>query len=341
MRASAGGRTARLFEVRSRKDSSSPARPGPARPRPGPHRRYVAAAERSTPAALDELRGIAEGACVPFDSILEHNLADERRVFAGAGRCSSVGLTCDANRLPVSGQTMDTPAWFARTRVAVRSVETETGLTTLAFTIAGIPALCGVNSAGVSVWCNALYQLPSSPHGVPVSCIVRHLLSSPSLAASKESILALPHASGQHYLLGGPEGLSSLECSAGSVTELPFRGDAVWHTNHPLASRDRAGGAEGESSLARGSFLAAAVAAAVSEGDLRAALGDRTVPVCKTGEGGGDGYTLWAALAVHSVPPQVAATAGPPSEAPWVRVGLDAPMFRGDRSISGTARGAP
>jgi hypothetical protein len=37
---------------------------------------------------------------------------------------------------------MDTPAWFAR-EVAVRSVEAETGITTLAFTIAGIPVLCG------------------------------------------------------------------------------------------------------------------------------------------------------------------------------------------------------
>jgi hypothetical protein len=169
------------------------------------------------------------------------------------------------------------------------------------------------------VWCNALYQLPSSRNGVPVSCVVRHLLSSPSLAAATERVRGLPHASGQHYLLGSPDGLASFECSARSVTEVPAEGRAVWHTNHPLASPDAVPGTpEGRSSVARGAFLARALATARSEADLRHALSDRTVPVCKTGEGGGDGFTLWAAVAVHDIPPRVLATAGPPSDSRWV-----------------------
>jgi len=51
---------------------------------------------------------------------------------------------------------MDTPAWFADTRVCVRLRERESDLTVLSFTIAGLVALCGVNDAGVSVWCNTL-----------------------------------------------------------------------------------------------------------------------------------------------------------------------------------------
>jgi isopenicillin-N N-acyltransferase-like protein len=68
----------------AREAGSRPAAPGSASA-------HLGAAERGTPAVLDELRGIAEGAGVPFDSILEHNLADERRVFASAGRAAASG----------------------------------------------------------------------------------------------------------------------------------------------------------------------------------------------------------------------------------------------------------
>src|SRR5262249_50952510 len=118
------------------------------------------------------------------------------------------------------------------------------------------------------------------------------------------------------------DGLASFECSARSTIEVPADGDALWHTNHPLVPHEGALGNDGASSVARASFLAQALGTARSDEDLRDALADRTAPVSKTGEGGGDGYTLWARVAVHSVPPVVMATAGPPSEVPWVTVEL-------------------
>jgi hypothetical protein len=281
---------------------------------------YLASAERWTPAAVEELRGIAEGANVPFETVFEYNLADERSVFGSLERCSALGLRRDADGRPVSGQTMDTPAWFAATRVAVRAREQESGLTTLAFTIAGCPALCGVNGAGVSVWCNALYQLASSPNGVPVSCVVRHLLSSRALAHSRRFVTCVPHASGQSYLVGAPDGIASFECSGRGVAEARPTGNAVWHTNHPVASAHRVSDGAGASSLARDAFLARALPGAASAESLRRILADRSVPVCKTDGAGGDGYTLWAIVAEHSVPPRVTVTAGPPSASAWVPV---------------------
>lgn len=292
---------------------------------------HLEAAKRWTPGAVEEMRGIAEGANTPFAAIFELNLADERRVFGSAGHCSSIGLRRGSHAIPRSGQTMDTPEWFADLRVVVRAAEEETGLTTLAFTIAGTLALCGINSAGVSVWCNALYQLASSPRGVPVSCLVSHLLSSRTLGEAKAFVVAAPHASGQHYLLGGPEGVVSLECSGRSVVEARADGIAVWHTNHPVANADVLDPVASESSLRRDAFIAEALTGASSTDDLCAILADRTVPVCKRGVGGGDAYTLWAVVAEHSSPPRVLASAGPPGDEGWAQVELS--MFNPDRTI--------
>jgi predicted choloylglycine hydrolase len=275
---------------------------------------YLRAAAAWTPGVLEELRGIAEGAGIPFDQIVEINLADERRVFG----CSSAGLRRGADGIPVSGQTMDTPSWFAGLRAAIRSVEVETGLTLLAFTIAGMPALCGINSNGVGVWCNALYALPTSADGVPVSCIVRRLLSCRTLAEARGFVESVPHASGQNYLLASPEGIVSLECSARSVVETRGDGNAAWHANHALASPETAE----SNSLARDHFMAEALAAAGAPAGLCRILEDTTVPVCKTGGARGDGYTLWAVVAEHRTPPSVLVSPGPPAPGSWEHVQL-------------------
>jgi isopenicillin-N N-acyltransferase-like protein len=279
---------------------------------------YLREAEVWTPGAVEELRGIAEGAGVRFDDVMELNLADERRLFG----CSSAGVRRSPDGTPVSGQTMDTPAWFAAFRVAVRSAEPESGLTSLAFTIAGTPALCGVNSSGLAVWCNALYALARSPDGVPVSCVVRRLLSCRTLAEARSFVETVPHASGQHFLLASPLGLVSLECSGRSVVETRAGGSAVWHANHALANPDAAECTVDSNSLARDAFMAEALSAAGSAGDVCRILEDRTVPVCKTGDDRGDGYTLWAVVAEHRIPPSVLVSPGPPEPGSWEHVQL-------------------
>ena len=296
---------------------------------------YLRAATRWTPAAVEELRGIAEGAVVPFEEVLVFNLADELHVFGAVERCTSVALA-GGGGVPVSGQTMDTPAWFSELRVAIRSVEPESGLTTIAFTIAGLLALCGVNSAGVAVWCNALYQLPSAAAGVPVSCLVRGLLSQPTVAQARELAESVPHASGQHYLLAGPDGAVSLECSAGATKAVEAQ--RLWHTNHPLTDIERTDDRAGRGSVARGAFAERTLARADSTDDLMALLSDRTVPVAKTDGWGGDGYTLWAAVVEHAAPPQVFASAGPPGNGPWQPVDV---MRSSDRPISRSGERRP
>jgi hypothetical protein len=171
------------------------------------------------------------------------------------------------------------------------------------------------------VWCNALYQLAPSAGGVPVACIVRRLLSSRSLAESRTFLARVPHACGQSYLIGSPEGVAALECSARGCDEVRAGGAAVWHANHPVGA-DPGSEPPAAGSLARDAFAGRTLPAASSAEGLRAILADTTVPVSKPGGAGGDSYTLWAVVAEPSLPPLVAATAGPPSASPWVSVGL-------------------
>jgi hypothetical protein len=63
--------------------------------------------------------------------------------------------------------------------------------------------------------------------------------------------------------------------------------------------------------------------AAGSVDDLCAILADRTVPVSKLGDEGGDGYTLWAAVVEHGTPPSVLVSAGPASEGTWEAASLE------------------
>jgi isopenicillin-N N-acyltransferase-like protein len=281
---------------------------------------HLRAAQEWTPNVVDEVRGIADGAGIPFETLFAYNLADEQQIFLDGPRnkCTTVGIRAGADGVPISGQTMDTPGWFADTRVALSIHEEETGLDILAFTIAGIVVLCGVNSAGVSVWCNAVYQLANSPHGLPVACVARATLSQPTIGQAEQFIRSVSHASGQNYLVGSPDGVISLECSARSVAATRLDGNAVWHTNHPLGNLDRIDSSVDENSIDRDRFAGSRLQRAARISELQDILSDRTTPVCKVSVDDDEfGYTVWGVVVEHLVPPRVHATPGPPALLPW------------------------
>jgi hypothetical protein len=84
----------------------------------------------------------------------------------------------------------------------------------LVFTFAGMIGLHGCNAAGVGVVVNNLAMLPHAAHGLPVAAVMRGILAQHSLEDAAAFVRSVPHASGQHYAVGSPEGLISFECSA-------------------------------------------------------------------------------------------------------------------------------
>jgi isopenicillin-N N-acyltransferase like protein len=207
---------------------------------------FLPAIEKYTPDLLEEVRGIAEGAGRSFDEVLARQLSDEDpwfRQIVKFGRtmpenCSCLG-TREAGRSLIA-QNMDSPAYYDGFQMLVRVHEPQSDVESLVFTVAGKLSLAGMNNYGIGICCNSVLQLDFNPRGLPEDFIVRKVLQQRSLADVLAFMRAIPHASGQNYVLGGPGGVVDLECSARKVVEAPPLPDTqrVYHTNHPLVNDD-------------------------------------------------------------------------------------------------------
>src|SRR5690349_3825547 len=183
---------------------------------------YRTQIERWTPELLLEIHGIAAGSGQPLDRMLVYSMLDEEwrysqtRAAAEAPGCTAVGVRAEDGRPTLIGQTMDIPSLHDGTQVVVIHEEADAP-TQAVFTAAGMIALMGVNSAGVGVVVNNLGMLPSARTGVPVTFIERKLLDTFSVEEASYALQAMPHAIGQHYLIGDPAQLVSFEADAARV----------------------------------------------------------------------------------------------------------------------------
>ena len=282
---------------------------------------FIPAIERWTPGLLDEVRGIAEGSGFPYETILVYSLLDEWGWHAQESHasgepprnCSAIGLRRATGGHPVVSQTHDLPISYADT-LAVLRVHGANGVTALVLTAAGAIALSGINDSGVSINCNSLVSdLPHSSSGLPVAFLVRGVLERRSLAAARAFVESVEHASGQNYVLGGPDDVCDLECSAEKILEVDRGRAAVLHTNHPVA---QPGGAKqpDADSRARLAFLESRRPALKSLQDVCETM--QTPPVCKYP------WTVAAIAGELSVPPRVLVTAGAPDRVPWFPIGF-------------------
>jgi isopenicillin-N N-acyltransferase like protein len=281
---------------------------------------YAPAISRFTPELMEEMRGIASGAGQPFNTILAFNLLDEEWLFGQSrGRpprgCTSAGFVNRPSGRRVIGQTMDLPSVHDGTQVAVNHVR-ENGPDVTVLTAAGMVALTGVNSVGVGVVVNALQTLEASTSGLPVAFVIRGILDRPNATAAEQWVRSLPHATGQHYLIGDPERLLSLECGANGVSEVDPGSDRFCHANHPLTDgapvhRDKvASGAA--NSLGRQQRMGELLPGLETAGDLETALADRSAPISRSGVGG---WMTFGAIVIELArPPRMRFTAGPPHE---------------------------
>jgi hypothetical protein len=204
---------------------------------------FVTAIEAYTPDLMREVEGVAVGAEVPFELLFGLQLLDEEwahrvRIQAAAGKlekCSSVGIV-GADGQTWVGQTMDLGAYTDGHQALLSIAGEGERPAALVFTVAGMIGLMGANAAGVAVCVNSLPQLPSAAQGLPVAFVLRRLLQAASAEEACALVFSLPHATNQHYLVGGPGTVRAFEASCEAVTEFhPPQAGRVLHTNHPLA----------------------------------------------------------------------------------------------------------
>ena len=207
--------------------------------------RFADAIQRCSPPLLEEIEGIAEGSGRSVEETLAFQFMDEEWWFGAArfgkaeqtvNRCSVIASRAAAGRPPILAQNMDLPSFLDGGQTVLHITgDREPGATVL--TICGMIALCGANDLGLGVAVNTLWQLPTAMDGLPVACVVRSLLAKRHLKEAASWIRETLHASGQHYMLGDPDGFASFEASGKSVARLNWDESApsFIHTNHPLA----------------------------------------------------------------------------------------------------------
>ncbi len=207
---------------------------------------FMPAIEKYTPDLLEEVYGIAEGSGRNFDEVLARQLSDEdpwfRQIFRFGRevpeRCSCLG-TREAGRSLIA-QNMDSPLYYDGFQMLLRVREPDSDVESLVFTVAGKLSLAGMNNYGVGICCNTVLQLDFNPRGLPEDFIVRKVLQQKNLDEVLAFMHAIPHASGQNYVVGDPLAVTDLECSAHQVVEVPISqvNKRFFHTNHPLANDD-------------------------------------------------------------------------------------------------------
>ncbi len=211
---------------------------------------FLPAIAQWTPGLYDELQGIAEGSACRLQDLLALNFTDELWCYGikdmahqwkgPYNKCTTAAAYGQPGLPVLAGQTMDIPYWHDGQQVLLR-ICGEDSPDSLVFSSAGLIALNGVNDRGVGISVNAIFELDHSSTGLPVAFVIRGALEKSSYRDAVSFVKHVPHASGQNYLISGPEEVVSLECSAGKITrflaaEHPKR---LWHANQALANDDQ------------------------------------------------------------------------------------------------------
>ena len=301
---------------------------------------YLPAIKKWTPDLLEEIRGIAEGSGISFETVLTFQLVDEYWANGGAiagEHCSGLGIVAEDNRPTYVAQNMDLEGFRDGFQVVLNVKHTDSGLESFVFTCPGLVALNGMNSRSVGVCVNTLLQLRPRRSGLPVAFVVRGLLERKTVEEAIGFLRDIEHASGQNYILGGPAGIYDFECSAGKVARFVPEGrkGVVYHTNHPLANDDYTeryrrsleGGGKNDrgdvNSIARFQALQARLTGDSKEPGLsaiRLALASRDsaeFPICRPYTSQDAGFTFGSTIMVLSGSPEFLVAAGPPDMATY------------------------
>lgn len=298
---------------------------------------YLPAIKKWTPDLLDEIRGIAKGAELDFETVLVFQLIDEywsRGPEVSGEHCSAFGFSRRGDRPTYIAQNMDLEGFRDGFQTVLHIKYADGKREAFVLTNAGLIGLNGVNNRSLGICCNTLGQLANRPDGLPVACVVRGVLEQPTEETALNFLRKVPHASGQNYIVGGPTHVYDLECSAGKV--VPFVpkewSDRVWHTNHPLVNDDytpqyrktlEKGGKASENSATRLHCIEQRLAvesAKIGPELLRSTLvakDSAAHPVCRTYRNAKENFTFASTIMVLTERPVLHVAPGPADMHPY------------------------
>lgn len=193
---------------------------------------------------LEEIRGVADGAELEFEDILALNCRSEL-VFVGKefdkadGGCTSIGISKEraANGEAISAHNWDWKTSQRKNMVMMKIHQNNGKPTIFMVTEAGIIGKTGFNSAGLSVFLNAL-STNQAPEGIPLHIAMRAIVDCETISEALTMVTRMPLGCCANFMLSHRNG----ECIHVEIGNedfdvlYPENGIAV-HTNHFCSQR--------------------------------------------------------------------------------------------------------
>jgi isopenicillin-N N-acyltransferase-like protein len=200
--------------------------------------RFLPYIQRLSPAYVEEIFGLAEGARIPIaDAVLCQARAEAAKKWDGG--CTAFALTgqATADGSAISGQNQDLEPEYADVAVVLRVKPSDGRPAAIMVTFAGQLGYAGMNSFGVSNFVNALYNFQWTP-GLPYYPLRRVCLEQTSVEACVKLFHSYPGCSALNVVLADGKGnIGDLEARPGVLaTYQDSNRDVRLHTNHYLTA---------------------------------------------------------------------------------------------------------
>ncbi len=210
-------------------------------------KRFEPTIDRFDPSYLEEMRGIAEGAGVAFESVVLLNGRTEILKLAqrpdderdlpddDPDGCTGVVVLPEETRdgRLIHAQNWDWKVECAETAVVLK-IRREDGPDILTFTEAGALGRSGFNAAGIAITANYLESDRDYRRlGVPLALIRRKVLEQKQVAASMSAVYTTPKSAANNMIVSQANGIAiDFECAPDETFQVhPERGLIV-HANH-------------------------------------------------------------------------------------------------------------
>jgi len=208
-------------------------------------RRYLVHVEEYAPDLVEEVRGIADGADLPFEQLFAFNAFLDfcdlssrplaPKLLFGCTTFAAANIATQDGRAYL-GQNYDWRTIY-RPAATLLQYHRSDGPSALLFTFAGLLGCAGMNSAGLGIVINKLTPSDSRP-GVTYPFILRKALEQTNIPDAIGAIVGAHRASGIFYLIADNSGeIIGVETTATDYDILYAMEDYLGHANHYVHPR--------------------------------------------------------------------------------------------------------
>lgn len=210
-------------------------------------RDYLPVIEGFEPSYIQEMRGIAEGADVPFEDIVLLNARTEilklanptirARLKAPDEPDGCTGLVAlpaaTANGRLIHAQNWDWKRECAETAVVLK-VRRDDGPDLMTFTEAGALGRCGFNAVGLAITANYLQSDRDYRQvGVPLALIRRKVLEQEHVALAMRAVYCTKKSAANNMIVSHREGIAiDFECAPDETFQVHPQNGLLVHANH-------------------------------------------------------------------------------------------------------------